>query len=204
MAPHLRAARQELSTGATQNRLNLVEILLYLQWSHMDAPIHIEPHSPAWPIAFAAERDVLRVVLAPWLAGPIEHVGSTAVPGLAAKPVIDIMAAVWDLESSRTALPLLAQSGYCHAPYKQDAMHWFCKPGFELRTHHLHLVPYRSALWNDRIAFRDRLRADSSLADEYAQLKRRLAVTHRHDREAYTEAKTPFIEKVLSSSASGR
>jgi GrpB-like predicted nucleotidyltransferase (UPF0157 family) len=164
----------------------------------MDAPIHIEPPDPAWPAAFAAEHDVLQVVLAPWLAGPIEHVGSTAIPGLAAKPVIDIMVAVRDLESSRAAIPQLVQSSYCYAPYKPDVMHWFCKPGFERRTHHLHLVPYGSRLWNDRIAFRDRLRADSGLAEEYAELKHRLAVQFRLDREAYTDAKTPFIERVLS------
>jgi GrpB-like predicted nucleotidyltransferase (UPF0157 family) len=163
----------------------------------MNAAIHVEPYNPAWPAAFTAERDALLPILKPWLSGPIEHVGSTAVPGLPAKPIIDIMAAVQDLETSRAALPHLASLGYCYAPYRDDVMHWLCKPGPDVRTHHLHLVPHGSALWNDRIAFRDRLRADAELAAEYAELKVRLARTHADDREAYTQAKTPFIEGVL-------
>ncbi len=163
----------------------------------MNAAIHVEPYNPDWPAVFAAERDALFPILKPWLAGPIEHVGSTAVPGLPAKPIIDIMAAVRDLETSRAALPRLANLGYCYAPYRDNVMHWLCKPSPDVRTHHLHLVPHNSALWNDRIAFRDRLRADTALAAEYAELKLRLARTHADDREAYTQAKTPFIEGVL-------
>jgi GrpB-like predicted nucleotidyltransferase (UPF0157 family) len=169
----------------------------------MDAPVLIAPYDPGWPLSFAAERAKLAAILSPWLAGPIEHIGSTAVPGLAAKPVIDIMAAVQDLNTSRPALAALESLDYCHAPYKQEVMHWLCKPGPDMRTHHLHLVPYGSALWNDRIAFRDRLRADERLAVEYADLKRHLAALHRNDREAYTEAKTGFVEKVLRSPGSG-
>lgn len=169
----------------------------------MDAPVLIASYDPRWPLAFAAERTKLEEILAPWLAGPIEHIGSTAVPGLAAKPVIDIMAAVRDLNTSRPALAALASLDYCYAPYKQEVMHWLCKPGPDMRTHHLHLVPYGSALWNDRITFRDRLRADERLAGEYADLKQRLAAIHRNDREAYTEAKTGFVEKVLQSGDTG-
>ncbi len=163
----------------------------------MEAPIHIAPYDSNWVAAFESERNLLAEVLKPWLAGPIEHVGSTAVPGLPAKPVIDIMAAVEDLDASRPALAHLTGIGYCYFPYRADVMHWLCKPSPELRTHHLHLVPLRSALWLDRIAFRDRLRADPRLADEYAKLKQTLADTYRNDREAYTEAKGPFVEKVL-------
>jgi GrpB-like predicted nucleotidyltransferase (UPF0157 family) len=163
----------------------------------MDAAIHIEPYNAAWPVAFVEERDKLREILGPWLAGPIEHVGSTAVPGLAAKPIIDIMAGVQDLQTSREALPQLARLNYCYAPYRQDVMHWLCKPDPATRTHHLHLVPFGSDLWNDRIIFRDRLRSDAGLAEEYGLLKRRLAAIHENDREAYTQAKTPFVEEVL-------
>jgi GrpB-like predicted nucleotidyltransferase (UPF0157 family) len=163
----------------------------------MDAAIVIEPYSDEWPRRFAAERDILAQVLGPWLAGPIEHIGSTAVPGLAAKPVIDIMAGVRSLEASRPAIALLAEVGYLYAPYRADVMHWLCKPSPEMRTHHLHLVPFASALWKDRVAFRDRLRSDSVLAGEYASLKHHLARLHGDDRESYTEEKGPFIERVL-------
>lgn len=169
----------------------------------MEAPIHIEPHDPRWAASFAAERDVIGRTIGPWLAGPIEHVGSTAVPGLAAKPVVDIMAAVRSLEASLPAVERLAGIGYCYAPYRPEAMHWLCKPGPEIRTHHLHVVPFGSELWKDRLAFRDRLRSDAALAAEYATLKYRLAALYRDDRERYTEAKRPFIERVLRGTATG-
>jgi len=162
-----------------------------------EAPVHIVPYDPAWPARFELERQLLMVVLRPFLAGPIEHVGSTAAPGVPAKPVIDIMAAVESLDASRPAFAGLRDMGYQYAPYRTDVMHWFCKPGLSFRTHHLHLVPYRSLLWNERIAFRDCLRSDPAVAREYVELKHRLAEAHRFDREAYTEAKGPFITRVV-------
>lgn len=163
----------------------------------MEAPVHLEPYNPAWPAAFLAERDLLVPVLEPWLVGRIEHVGSTAVPGLAAKPVIDIMAPVKDLESSRLALGALQAIGYCYAPYKTDVMHWLCKPSPEFRTHHLHLVPLNSRLWIERLTFRNLLIANPSVARDYDALKHRLAAAYRHDRERYTDEKGPFIENAL-------
>jgi GrpB-like predicted nucleotidyltransferase (UPF0157 family) len=159
--------------------------------------IRIEPYNPAWPAAFVAERELLRTILSPWLVGPIEHIGSTAVPGLAAKPIIDIMAPVRDLESSRPAIAELGQLGYCYAPYRPDIMHWFCKPGPEVRTHHLHVVPFESELWKRRLAFRDLLVANPLLARDYAALKYELAAAYRNDRERYTDEKGPFIEAAL-------
>jgi GrpB-like predicted nucleotidyltransferase (UPF0157 family) len=147
---------------------------------------------------------VLRTTLEPWLGGPIEHVGSTAVPGLLAKPVIDIMAGVRDLEGSAAAIPVLVERGWVYFPYRSDVMHWFCKPSPAFRTHHLHLVPFRSRLWIDRIAFRDELRRDSSLAAEYAELKKALAQRYEFDREAYTEAKGPFVRRVLEAISLGQ
>lgn len=104
-------------------------------------------------------------VLAPWLVGPIEHVGSTAVPGLQAKPVIDIMAAIGDLAASRPAIEALKPHRYGYFDYKADEMHWFCKPSDAERTHHLHLVPFGSSLWRARLAFRDRLRTDAAIRE---------------------------------------
>jgi len=143
------------------------------------------------------ERRLLLVVLQPWLAGPIEHVGSTAVPGLKAKPIIDIMAGVRDLPSSKAAIEALKPLSYCYAPYKADVMHWFCKPGEFERTHHLHLVPFESGLWQERIAFRNALRANEDIRSRYSALKAALAAKHGEDREAYTEGKTELIEAVL-------
>lgn len=164
----------------------------------MPAPVYVVPYDPSWPARFVAEREALARVLAPWLAGPIEHIGSTAVPGLVAKPVIDIMGAVESLEASRPALAAVAELGYVYFPYREDIMHWLCKPSDEVRTHHLHLVPYGSPLWRERLAFRDRLRADPDVAAEYAALKLELAVRYQLDREAYTDAKEPFVRRVLA------
>lgn len=163
-----------------------------------EEPIALVPYDPAWPRRFEEEHARLLDVLSPWLAGPIEHIGSTAVPGLTAKPVIDIMAAVGDLPSSIDARAALAALGYLYFPYRADVMHWFCKPSPARRTHHLHLIPVRSPPWEDRLLFRDYLRGTPSAAAEYASLKTALAVQYRFDREAYTEAKGSFVQEILS------
>jgi len=163
----------------------------------VDAPIRLVDHDPRWARLFNVERAALQVVLAPWLKGPIEHIGSTAVPGLPAKPIIDIMAGVGTLEESRSAIAAVQGMGYQYSPYRPDVMHWFCKPGFSFRTHHLHLVPYKSPLWEGRIVFRDRLRRDPGVAAEYSDLKRGLAASFEHDREAYTDGKSDFVNRVV-------
>ena len=165
-----------------------------------EAPVEILQYDPTWPSRFERERALLETVLAPWLAGPIEHIGSTAIPGMVAKPVIDIMAAVESLDASRGAISAATSAGYIHSPYRPELMHWFCKPSPALRTHHLHLVPFSSPLWLERLAFRDRLRSDRDLASEYSELKRALAAKFKLDREAYTDAKTPFVQRVLAQS----
>jgi len=162
-----------------------------------EAPIHIVPYDASWPALFEQERARLADALAEWTVAPIEHVGSTAVPGLPAKPVIDIMAPVESLVASRGALPACASLGYLYAPYRSDVMHWFCKPSPAFRTHHLHLVPLSSQMWIEKLAFRDYLRRHPATAAEYAALKHRLARVHERDREAYTDAKGPFIQRVV-------
>jgi len=145
----------------------------------------------------------LFAALGKWLTGTIEHVGS-AVPRLAAKPVIDIMAGVESLSASRPAISALSEFGYCYAPYRPDLMHWFCKPSPALRTHHLHLVPFQNRLWIERLAFRDYLRTHPDVALQYANLKHRLAEQHRFDREAYTEAKSEFVGRVVELALKGK
>jgi GrpB-like predicted nucleotidyltransferase (UPF0157 family) len=165
-----------------------------------DAAIHVVPYDPSWVAQFEEERALLEALLTPWRRGPIEHVGSTAVPGLCAKPVIDMMVGVVSLAESEPAKASLAGAGYQYADYKSDVMHWFCKPSFAKRTHHLHLIPFGSPLWSERLRFRDLLRGDARLAAEYASLKLELARKFEFDREGYTDAKWPFIAKALASS----
>jgi GrpB-like predicted nucleotidyltransferase (UPF0157 family) len=168
---------------------------------HGQPPIVIEPYDSSWPLRFEAEKALLASALSAWLAGPIEHIGSTAVPGLAAKPVIDIMAAVADLASSKPAIDALKSLSYCYFDYKSDEMHWFCKPSDIERTHHLHLVPFGGRLWSERLSFRDLLRRDAEVCRAYAELKLALADRYRNDREAYTDAKTEFIRGWLAIAA---
>ena len=166
-----------------------------------DEPIQLAPPDPAWPAQFELERAALQEAIGEWVHGGIHHVGSTAVPGLEAKPIIDILAGVRDLESARVCFDPLASLGYLYAPYLPDEMHWFCRPDPARRTHHLHLVPAGSQRFRDELAFRDRLRAGPQVASSYAALKRELAERHRDDREAYTEAKGAFVSAILRGEA---
>jgi GrpB-like predicted nucleotidyltransferase (UPF0157 family) len=162
-----------------------------------DEPVRIVPYDPGWPMRFEREREALSAVIGDWVTGGIHHVGSTSVPGLGSKPVIDILVGVRDLEESRSCFDRLAGLGYLYAPYRSGEMHWFCKPDPSRRTHHLHLVPSGSSRFRDELAFRDYLRAHRDVAEEYGALKRRLAKKFRHDREAYTDAKTEFILAIV-------
>jgi GrpB-like predicted nucleotidyltransferase (UPF0157 family) len=162
----------------------------------LDAPIEIVPYDPAWPSRFLEESESLRQSLVRWLVAPIEHIGSTAVPGLAAKPVIDIMAGVRTLDDSRPAIAAATALGYCYAPYRAEVEHWFCKPSPAIRTHHLHLIPVGTPEWRGPIAFRNYLRVHADVAAEYEILKRHFAQKHQFDRDAYTVAKCAFIDRI--------
>jgi len=157
-----------------------------------DMRVEIVEYDPSWPAAFEAERRRL----APLLAGAeIHHIGSTAVPGLAAKPIIDIVALVESYEGPVTKL--VAEGGYQYAwAFNATLAHrrFLCYPTAARRTHHLHLVDERGEL-ERRLRFRDQLRADPALAGEYAALKRALAERYSNDREAYTEAKSEFVRR---------
>jgi len=159
--------------------------------------IYLVAYDSTWVDGFKIESAGLARLLGPWRRGSIEHIGSTAVPGLCAKPVIDLMVGVSSLTASLPAKQVLADAGYQYSAYRADVMHWFCKPSFAFRTHHIHLVPFESDLWLQRLAFRDALRTESGLAIEYAALKQELARTFEFDREAYTAAKAPFVARVL-------
>jgi GrpB-like predicted nucleotidyltransferase (UPF0157 family) len=163
-----------------------------------DASIALSAYDPEWPRRFDDERRLLEPVLAAWLEGGIHHVGSTAIPGVSAKPIIDMIAGVHHLEEARAAFEPLARCSYHHAPHRPDEAHWFGKPSLSDRTHQLHLTVPGSALWRERLAFRDALRADAALANEYEALKLQLAEEHPDDIVAYTHGKTAFIVRVLA------
>jgi GrpB-like predicted nucleotidyltransferase (UPF0157 family) len=165
-----------------------------------DGCVELVAYDSTWQALYEIERKRLEPLL-----GALEfhHIGSTAVPGLIAKPIIDMVALVDDLAAP---IATLISSGYQYArTFNATFVHrrFLCYPTASHRTHHLHLVDDRAEL-ERRLRFRDRLRVDAALADEYAVLKRTLAKRYPDDREAYTEAKAPFIRRVEGESPAGR
>jgi GrpB-like predicted nucleotidyltransferase (UPF0157 family) len=164
--------------------------------------ITITPYNAAWPAMFEAEAASLRAVLGE-RALRIEHVGSTAVPGLAAKPVIDIQVSVESLEPRHRHIELLGHLGYVHVPLGTfDRVYpFFQKPPQGPSTHHVHLCVSGSRQEREHLAFRDHLRRHPELAVEYLALKRALAADNHgntlESRERYSLAKSEFVQSVL-------
>jgi GrpB-like predicted nucleotidyltransferase (UPF0157 family) len=164
--------------------------------------IEIVEYDPSWPALFAEEAARLRAALDPGLIVGLEHFGSTAVPGMPAKPIIDILIAVRSLAAAREALiePLEDLDYVFWADNPKTDRLFFVKgmpPYGERRTHHVHVVEPSAEPWQ-RLAFRDYLIAHPEDARHYADLKRSLAAAHRTDREAYTEAKAVFVAEIMA------
>jgi len=163
--------------------------------------IQIVAYDPSWPGQFAEEEAFLRSRLPEGMVVRIEHFGSTAVPGLAAKPVIDILAEVRSLDEARVCIaPILESEGYEYfwrpefegPPYYA----WFIKRNASgTRTHHIHMVEADSRLWI-RLYFRDYLREFPGEAQRYSALKRALAAQFPGDRVGYTRGKSEYINSV--------
>ena len=129
----------------------------------------------------------------------VQHVGSTAVPDLPAKPVVDVAVPVTSVVDAHGAIPALREASWLYWPSDPNGSWrlWFLRPRPDARTHHLYLISHDDPHLRELIAFRDRLRADHVARQRYAELKSALAKTHRFDRDAYTAAKTTFIAEVL-------
>jgi GrpB-like predicted nucleotidyltransferase (UPF0157 family) len=166
--------------------------------------IAIAPYDAAWPESFEHEKQHLIAILPSDLIRRVEHFGSTAVPGLAAKPIVDMLVEVTDLEATRERIaPLLEARGYdyfwrpTHGDDGPPFYAWFIKrhPQTRVRTHHIHMVESHFTEHWDRLLFRDYLIEHPEVAEEYAILKRRLASASQ-DRVEYTRGKTDFVVKV--------
>jgi len=162
-------------------------------------PVFVVPYDPEWPRQFERERALLGRVFRGNRVS-VEHVGSTAVPHLGAKPIIDIMVGVSALSEVESRIPDLEAQGYEYVPEYEAQIperRYFRKPRAVPRTHHLHCVIRDGAFWRRHLLFRDYLRAHPEAASAYFELKQRLASRHRTDRIAYTEAKSSFIDSLL-------
>ena len=158
----------------------------------------IRPYDDAWITAYAKEAERLRAALSSY-ADHLEHVGSTAVSGLAAKPVIDLVLGLADWSHLDKLTMRLQDMGYSSFGERgRIGDHFFALGSEELRTHYLHVVAWGGARWNSYLRFRDRLRADAALSDAYGQLKIGLATKYASDRSAYLTAKEQFIARVLT------
>jgi GrpB-like predicted nucleotidyltransferase (UPF0157 family) len=166
----------------------------------MTETLHVAPYDPGWPGAFSAEQDRIAAALGV-LAVRIDHNGSTSVPGLAAKPVIDIQISVRSLADIDTYAAGLRLLGYVHVPHPDDAFCvFFHKPPEWPHTHHVHVVQSGGAEERRTIAFRDYLRNHPDVARAYEDLKRTLAAQHSArdfaSRQAYADAKTAFVTDI--------
>lgn len=163
-------------------------------------PVYVVSYDQRWPELFEAERRRVVAVLEPWVTG-VEHAGSTAVPGLDAKPVIDLLVGLRTMRDADRCVRPLVMLGYFYWKEGPEPYHRlfvrFVDYGRTARTHNLHLVETGGEYWIERLLFRDYLRDHPETARDYARLKHELAARYRHDREAYTAAKADFVRDVV-------
>lgn len=162
--------------------------------------IVIAEPDPRWGPAFEEEKTRLAAACGPLLEAA-EHIGSTSVPGLAAKPIIDILAGVRSIADADRCVPLLQGLGYTYVPEYENVMP-FRRYFKKLRpdgshSHHVHMVEITHSFWADHLLFRDYLRHHPRAAAAYAELKRSLARVHT-DMNSYAESKTEFIQAALA------
>jgi len=161
-------------------------------------PVTIVGYDSRWPEIYEEERRVVLDTIGEMITG-IEHIGSTSVPGLGAKNIVDMMASVESRGVADECQRRLLRAGYDDVTPQPGEVDWFYCLGkrHPIVYFHLHLVLHPSDRWDRQVLFRDILRANPQIAENFDALKRRLAEEMGRDRVAYTEAKTGFIESVL-------
>lgn len=168
--------------------------------------VQVVAYDTRWPLSFERERSSLQEILGS-LAVDIQHVGSTAVPGLAAKPIVDIALALANWDEISEVSKHLAETEWIERGWtieltddQSDGDYLFvkeCEP--ECRSHHLHVVQINTLQWSNYIRFRDALIENSGIRTHYARLKNELAFQFATDRKSYTAAKDEFIRSILKS-----
>ncbi len=170
------------------------------KWSNVSEDvIKIEPYDPQWPERFVDEKHAIYRALDPSLAVAIEHFGSTSIPGLAAKPIIDIMIGA-ERRFWSQMIATLKQLDYVHWDDNPDTDREFLVKGMPPfgtgRTHHVHICERGSRFW-ERLLFRDYLREHREARVAYSRLKGELASVHQQDREAYTRGKEHLVVEIM-------
>jgi GrpB-like predicted nucleotidyltransferase (UPF0157 family) len=164
--------------------------------------VALHDYEPSWPMAFCSERERIEALL-PGAFIELQHIGSTSIQGMPAKPIIDILAGVNSMAQAESLVEPICRSGYSTSAEFNETLNdrkWFMRWANGHRTHHLHVVVHDDKVWHERLRFRDTLRSHPELAASYASLKFQLAAKHTADREAYTDAKAEFVRSVLEAS----
>lgn len=166
-------------------------------------PVVIESYDPSCPRRFENEKIRLERVL--YAGDPIiEHIGSTEIPNMRAKTIVDIMVGVTHLEEIKSRISDLEAIGYRYVPKHESDLperRYFRMPFIGPSTHHLHCVSRDTAFWKRHLLFRNYMREFPDAAADYLRLKSELARKYRSDRVAYTNAKSIFIESILEKAA---
>jgi len=165
-------------------------------WDDIHEPVELVPHDPGWPGLFAGERQRIAGALG-GLALALEHIGSTAVAGMEAKPIIDILVTLAALRQAEACIEPLAGLGYAFVDYPQNRDRRFFRRG-KPRSHHIQLVEQGSEAHRAYLCFRDALRTDPALREEYGALKRTACGELSDERAAYGERKTELVRRVLA------
>jgi GrpB-like predicted nucleotidyltransferase (UPF0157 family) len=173
MSQHVRPETTRFGLGLVQGAVELV------------------PHNPEWRRA-----DTIRAALGNVLID-IEHIGSTSIPGIRSKPILDLMIGIGNLVAGPSLEPRMAAIGYDFAPNAGVPNDNVFGKGVA-RTHLAHVVEFDGPTWRHNLVFRDRLRASTGLAQQYDTLKEELAVRFSNDRASYTSAKKSFIDQVVA------
>lgn len=165
--------------------------------------VKLVPHNPKWEKLFEKEKQLLKKTFGDIILA-VEHIGSTAIPGIPAKPIIDINIGVESLDVARNIKEKFEKLGYEHRPFvpgktKVD-LKWqelYVKGPEAKRTHYVHVTVFGGSYWKNDLLFRDFLRKNPERAKQYAELKKQLAEKYADNRETYTKNKEQFISKTL-------
>ncbi|MED5017359.1 GrpB family protein [Paenibacillus chibensis] len=160
--------------------------------------VNIAEYNPEWAAEYEQEKTKITQALQDILLG-MEHIGSTSVPGLGAKPIIDMMAGIRDLEELKPFhIERLAEIGYEYVEHAHFPERRFFRRGqWRAGTHHLHIYAFHGEHWNQQLLFRNYLLTHPDAVEEYLHLKKNMAELYPNDRAKYTEAKAPFIQSIL-------